>query len=300
MMKNTICIFSLIITAFLITCCNIEKVSKNPLINEEHTPTLNITRTVGVNSSQPTSTRTQIPITLQPSPSGQVSILNSDQIEKTLASYLMNPETKTQKVFFDAIPGKTTVNEIDNNLSYLNLQEIKNVNLGNGTIITSYTIKSGLSVQINYHIINNIVESLRIRILPNKDVNGSTSEWMFFSPEVLIQQYGEPSRIDFILDWGPNSLFEMKMFFDKEKLIVKYVGFDVIPRNIESKAICPLQIQFDEIDVWMGKNPVGAPETAGVSIEDATGLTINQFSDLLKRKQMNACILLDRNKFPIE
>jgi hypothetical protein len=114
---------------------------------------------------------------------------------------------------------------------------------------------------------------------------------------MLIKNYGNPSQVIFALDWGERSFFEMDLYFEKSDLIVQYVGEDIIPRKKGSPEICPLKAQFRAVRVWIGKNPIDPP-LPGIPLEDATHMTLDEFSNLMLGDPDYACFTLDGTQFP--
>jgi len=195
------------------------------------------------------------------------------------------------------IPGKTDLGEVTDILTHLGL-EIKSTTLDSKDFYGfKFDFDSGLSIIATLTMTNEIVRNLRIDISPEKQKAGVPREWLAYSPETLINRYGRPSRVVFALDWGPRSYFEMDMYFDSVDLIVVYSGHDIIPRQKGSPQVCPLTAQFETVDLWMGKDPVYPPRDA-VSLEEASGRTIKEFSELMTGNPAKACFVLNGEMFP--
>jgi hypothetical protein len=140
-------------------------------------------------------------------------------------------------------------------------------------------------------------EYLRVDIGPEKQVVGVKREWLAYSPETLINRYGRPSRVVFALDWGPRSFFDMVMYFRTQDLIVEYAGYDVVPWQQGVPWVCPTNLHYDTIRIWMGKNPV-YPPSGGSPVDQATYLSIDSFSALMLGDSDKACFPLNLEVFP--
>lgn len=138
---------------------------------------------------------------------------------------------------------------------------------------------------------------MRIYITPETPKEGVPREWSAYSPETLISRYGKPSEVGFFMDWGPRSFFDMVMAFDQVDLIVEYSGYDLIPRKKGSPKVCPLSAQFESVILWMGKEPVHPPDV-GVLLEEATSLTMEEFSELMTGNPGKACLIVKGDVFP--
>lgn len=225
-------------------------------------------------------------------------MLEPEQAEETIRVLLQEPNDCNAPCFWEITPGKTSFGEATNIFSRLRLHPQFTYAEGNRKFYdVDYVFDSGLSIDIILTIQDNIVENLRLNILPEENKTSSPRGWSAYSPETLISRYGEPSRVVFALDWGPRSYFEMDMYFDTVNLIVVYAGYDIIPRQKGSPQICPLTAQFNIVSLWMGENPVSPPSDA-IPLEDATDMTLEEFSKLMTGDPNKACFVLKGEVFP--
>jgi len=84
------------------------------------------------------------------------------------------------------------------------------------------------------------------------------------------------------------------MYIDASDLIVGYYGIDMNPWMF-----CPLTDTFFSVRLWMGQNP---PQTPGglfetVPLEEATSLTMDQFTQLMLGSPDQACFALNEDAF---
>ncbi len=199
----------------------------------------------------------------------------------------------------DMITQQTSTDEMTALFSHLGLNlHHTSVEDGRDHYSFAYRFDSGLALSTIVTTKSTILENFKLTLTPtaNEDLSKSR-EWVTYSPETLIKSYGNPSEVNFVLDWGATSFFEMDMYFEKSDLIVQYVGEDIIPRKKGSAEVCPLKSYFSAIQVWIGKNPLDPP-LHGIPLEVATSMTINEFSNLMLGDPNHACFTLDETQFP--
>ena len=272
------------ITGTQITVPNTISPSNTFALNETGTP-------LPAPSLTPTLSPTRTP-TAPPQPT-----LAPEQARKIIMTVLQEPVDCAAPCFWGIIPGKTELGEANDILTHLGL-EIKSTTLDNKDFYGfKYDFDSGLSVITTLTVTKDIVRNLRVDIGPEKQVVGVKREWLAYSPETLINRYGRPSSVVFALDWGPRSFFDMVMYFDAVDLIVEYSGYDIIHKEKGSPRICPLTAQFEAVNLWMGKDPV-YPPGGGVPLEEATGMTMEEFSKVITGDPDKACFELNGEMSP--
>lgn len=241
----------------------------------------------------PTSTSTFTPTETATLP----ATLESEQAKETIRTLLQDSVDCEAPCFWGITPRQTTLSEAINIFTHLGLQVESTIFQGKDFYGIEHEFDNGLSISITLTIQDDFVKNLRVDMLPEKSSAGVPRMWSAYSPETLINRYGPPSKVDFFLDWGPNSLIEMDMYFDTVDLIVSYGGYNIIPRQKSSPHFCPLTAQFDSVRVWMGKDPYEPPSEL-VPLEKATSMTLEDFSDLMKGNPNKACFILDAEEFP--
>jgi hypothetical protein len=240
------------------------------------------------------STLTNIPtLTITP-----INTLEPEVANEKIKNFLTEPIDCTAPCFWGITPGQTTAEEARNIFKYFGLQVSSIPYAGKIYDSIDYNLTSGLSLSVTLTIKDDIVENIQIKITPEEQKTDIPKEWLAYSPETLIKRYGQPSRIDFLADWGPRPLFSMQMYYDEEDLIIQYTGFDLLEGDQKSSLqFCPLTAQFDGVWLWVGKNPHNPPGK-GVSLEDATSLTLEDFSKIMTGNPDNACIQINGDLFP--
>jgi hypothetical protein len=88
----------------------------------------------------------------------------------------------------------------------------------------------------------------------------------------------------------------MSIYYDALNLIVEYDGFELI--SLEELLVCPLSMQFEYIRIWMGKEPF-YPPPEGVSLEQATTMTMAEFSQRMTGDPDQACFTLTEAVIPV-
>lgn len=275
----------IIATIFALSGCVTNNLPLTP--SEEKTQTLIPLITLPSSTFTPPSIATPTsPATLEP-----------EQAKEIIRTLLEEPKDCPAPCFWTITPGETALGEAKNVLAHLGL-EIKRVNYeGNDYYGVGYDFDDGLSVTVTLTVQDELVKNLRVDILPGEEKAGDPRGWLAYSPETLVNRYGAPSKVVFALDWGPRSFFEMNMYFDSVDLIVEYTGYNIIPNQKSSPQICPLTAQFGAVHLWLGENPINPPADA-VPLEQATFLTMKEFSQLILSNPSKACFTVKSEVFP--
>lgn len=231
-------------------------------------------------------------MTLTPPPT-----LLPEQAKGAITTLLKEPMDCDAPCFWGVIPGQTTFSEAKNIFNHLGLQIKRTIYEGKDFYGVSYDFDSGLSVLVTLTVQDMVVMELRVDINPETQKTGVLREWSTYSPEALIQQYGTPSKVDFALEWGPRSFFAMDIYFETVELIVEYTGYEIVGGTRTMPQICPLTDQFSSVRIWMGKDPQNPPPD-GVLLEEASSMTVEEFSELMKGSLDTSCFSLDGEMFP--
>lgn len=245
-------------------------------------------------SPLPTATITHVPTQTAILP---IHTMQPELAKETINTLLQQPGDCKAPCFWGITPGKTTLNDARNIFSHfaLPIQSISG-NEDSGIYQVDYSPDTDLSLSIIFSAQDKVVSNIRILITPEIKSEGIPRLWLAYSPETLINRYGSPSRVEFAIDWGPRSYFEMDMYFDRYDLIVQYAAHDLIPRAKGSPWVCPLSAQFDSVWLWMGKTPLHPPPEA-VPLNDAISLTMEEFSKVIKGDPHKACFKLRAEAF---
>lgn len=287
-MKPINCISLLLAIALGLSGC----VSAGPTIMPTQTgtplpsPTLLSPTFTSTFTPAPTSTAT-LPATLEP-----------EQAKETIRSLLQEPVDCEAPCFWGITPGQTTLEEAINIFTHLGFQVKSTTYQGKDFYGIEYDFDDGLSISVILTIQNEIVENLRIKMHPEKQKPGATREWLAYSPEILIQRYGSPSRVEFSLGRVDNPSHAMILYFESVKMIILYLGREEGFLNDKATLeVCPLINQFDYIEIWLGDDPQ-YPPLPEVPLEEATSLKMEEFSNLMTGDPRKACFNLKEEAFP--
>jgi len=189
---------------------------------------------------------------------------------------------------FGIIPGKTTYSEARVIFYWLRLPITADIEMGykekETTIFVRFTLDNG--------IIKNIVMDIT---LPGYKIVSDPRNWQAYSPETLMKKYGNPTNVGFKLNFPTEGGFEKggawyDMVFDYEpqNMVIEYnQGLTQDGKFIKA---CPLSDQYSNVRIFLGKDLSGLyPPVLGVPLEQATTLTMDQFSALLQQKTQPAC-----------
>jgi hypothetical protein len=70
----------------------------------------------------------------------------------------------------------------------------------------------------------------------------------------------------------------------------------MVPWQANSLEVCPPIAPFDFVRIWIGQNPEQPPRSA-VPLEVATGITLEEFAELITGDPETACIKLKSDVF---
>jgi hypothetical protein len=285
MMKKNNRIYIVLFLTWVITGC------RSPLLIGKSTIDVQPTKSVTI-----LATSTYLPTLFTTKTQTPVATLASEVANKTIKKLLQETSDCSAPCFWGIVPRKTTSEEAKKKFDYYGLKTVIISNKGKDYYNITHDVGDGLNVSATLPIQNNLVDSIRIYINPEKQKPGFTREWLAYSPETLINRYGTPSRVDFFADYGPGPFFTMQMYFDAEDLIVQYSSSEVILNKEGFARVCPLTLQFDTAWLWMGKNPQDPPGY-GIPLEEATKITRDEFANIMTGDPKNACFTFNENVF---
>lgn len=223
--------------------------------------------------------------------------LEPEQAKEIINTLLQEPVDCLAPCFWGIAPGQTTLDEAENIFTRLGLP-INSATLDNKEFYgIAYDFNDGLSIRVILTVQDEVVKNLRVGI-NNTFQAESPRRWSAYSPETLISRYGSPSRVEFFLGRvAPTPTHSMEMYFEQVKLIVQYIGINMLNVNLPKVEICPLTNQVDYIEIWMGDDPQ-YPPSPSVPLEEAALLTLEEFSELMMGNPDTACFNLREEAFP--
>jgi len=219
-MKLFHCLGLLLVASGLLAGCISQESTAPPIRTETQFSSPTSIPTISpVSTLQPTQTMTLTPpVTLEPG-----------QVENTVKTLLQEPVDCEAPCFWGIMPGKTTFGEAQNLFLRLGLNLRFTLAEGGKEFYgVIYDLSKGSEITPVLTVQDNIIKNLKIGINPTEQKAGTSREWSAYSPETLIERYGTPSKVNFASDWGPQSFFEMDMYFDNFDLIVHYSVYGFI------------------------------------------------------------------------
>ena len=199
----------------------------------------------------------------------------------------------------ESFPAKLIFNEAKTLFSRLGFTPFEGTDPNSGREFYSIAYESSIGRRSNVSLIpsNHLVANIIITPDIVKQKEGETWEWTAYSPETLIKKFGKPSRVYFSLDWGPNFVITMILYFDSSDLIALYSGYNMIPGRPHSPQVCPLTAPFDDVRLWMGEAPPDPPLFPRMPLEKVTALTLDQFTQLMLGDPQQACFIVNGDLF---
>jgi hypothetical protein len=253
-------------------------------------PTITDTKTPVPTETVRLSTATLSP-TLNPTP---LESMSPEKARETIQPLLKEPMNCEVPCFWGIIPGKTPLNGAKTFFSSLCFTPKE----GEDFYSIAYKPDNGVGFSVIFYTSGNIIENIKLTPDIAKPTEGSPREWIAYSPETLIERFGSPSRVEFAIDNGPNYVIVMTMYFEPSQLIALYSGYNMLPERPHSPKLCPLTAPFDYVRLWIGQNPTDPPSFETVSLEDATSLSMDQFTLLILGDPQKACFTINGDMFP--
>ena len=265
--------------------------------------------TVGTPSPSPTvipPTTTHTPRPTQTATLTPPATLEPEQAEAALRKLLQKPDCLAP-CFWGIIPGQSTASEVYGIFTHLGLPFEHTVESDSKEFYALLRkFDSGLKLSIGLELQNGIVTNVGVYFSPeNSEGPTAPREWLAYSPETLIRQYGTPSKVDF---WGtqareladaPYLAYGLNMHFDAVDLVIEYYSaYDYVKADPTTGLVrvCPLTDQFQSIRIWPGTDPEPYL-SAGFPLEEAASMTLEEFSELMIGDAETACFDLNKEIF---
>lgn len=260
---------------------------------QAETPTLSPT------PIHPTSTSTFTPTSTVTVTSTLPATLEPEHAKELVRTFLQGHVDCKAPCFWGIEPGLTTFDEAINTFTHLGIRlKFTATTDGKDFYAAIYNLDNGIRVSLVIGIQNNTVKTLDVEININDTSQmGTPRKWSAYSPETLISRYGPPSRVDFFLGRVASTpTHSMILYFETVHLIVEYLGTNIL-NDGPGLEICPLTNKVDFLKIWMGDDP-RHPPSLGVPLEEATSLTLGEFSKLMTGNPGQACFKLKEDAFP--
>jgi hypothetical protein len=297
--------FSLIaVFALLISACG---GSPSATVTKEasvtHKPTITITLAPTL---RPTATETPIPT------------LTSDERILQVREWLVTNAGCRLPCWWGIELGRTTLDDLSN---FLDRIGAKSSAYEDGGAVLHYAAGFDLEQE---HVFNTIAfqekdEMIIAIVIDAHGFNDSPNfknVWAAFSPERIIAEYGAPSRV-----WvwsrstvhegspGPTMPYSIWFFYDHLEILVRYSG------QVKYEPIykmCPVFNEqgnlSDDIDMYLQAPEANTPledlptvknnTNHAISLEDAAGISLNEFYELFTRPGIEPCFETPRSIWP--
>jgi hypothetical protein len=243
------------------------------------------------NTFKPRNTKLPLPTTTYP----PFNTLDPESVKETMQPLLKDPFNCSVPCFMGFTPGKTTINEVKTFFIPMGFRYREGKDQYSNRYYYSIGYEDSINRDSNVTFLSSdfVVENIEITPAITKQKDGATREWSAYSPETLIRKYGQPSRVEFAIDWGPSITLSMILFYDKLDFIVLYSGSGMFPGHPNSPRLCPLTAPFDFVSFFMGPESGNPPILSSVPLEKATSLSVDQFTKLLLDNPRDACMTLN-------
>ncbi len=263
-------------------------------------PTATLRPTTATPSNTPTTTQSAtptLPATLEP-----------QQVGVAIGEWLKSPPCRAP-CFWGITPEQTTRDEALRFFSHLGLPAFKTAQDGNEFFDYEYKFESGTSINVALATQEQRLWTASVRIQPHVSQGPpAPREWLSYSQETLIRQYGTPSQVDIVGGGTPHEagvklalFYILDMYFDAAKLIVEYESVGGLVKTDPATGlvrVCPVTDQFDLVHIWVGKYPYYPPVHTN-PIEKATSMTAEEFSTLMTGKAEQACFNVSGDYFDL-
>ncbi|HNB51374.1 MAG TPA: hypothetical protein PK530_05505 [Anaerolineales bacterium] len=276
---------------------------------------LNSTETLSpsVTPTQTTTPRpsaTPLPLTDTPTSSPTLTptwtplpTLGPEQAQEILNTLLRETDGCLVPCFWGIIPEQTTFTEAKGIFAHLGLRmELINTQDSKEFFEITYDPGSNFSMSLTLTKQKDLVKHIRVYITPELDQADVPRGWLAYSPETLIAQYGLPTQIVFFVDRPrdanaePKAWYHMVMYYENLDFIVMYGRPEIHP-PLSLLPICPITDAYNNVQLWLGHEPENPPQF-GVSLEEATSMTIEEFAALMTGDPDSACFELKGELFP--
>lgn len=273
------------------------------------------TRT-SIPTPSPTVTSTTIPPTATPTP---VPTLNPTERQLYLEERLPTNNDCALPCWLGIIPGKTTWQEARTFVRYLGIGRMSELELEDGETLHSF---GGFDFEIprllqRFYLLEQaeLVKGLALMIEGDKAPKEFQTVWVFYSPRNIMLEYGPPSRV--WLDTtsetpGDVHGYGLILAYDEIGIIIHYEGF--LTKIGSNLRFCPrfeegMDIEYMEVYLQAADDPRPLDEFGGVldrhylieqgkRIEEASGLSEQQFYELFAQTEQPACFTSPADIWP--
>ncbi len=330
--KNKNIVISMLFTSILISCISVIQPTK-PLIISHPSQTTIIKKTITTTKIMLTSTLTPsatpkptimmsvtptvIPTIHLPSPTFGPTFTLTER-NSLIINLLEKNSDCLLPCFWDFTPGTTTWEEVSKFMYYMgDYPPFKAIFDNNSLYTVEYQDDGDLGINLGFYVNEELVDFIMSQIIVKNDSKLLNNFERVYSLSSFMMKYGQPSRIWLMLVTGeieyPSSTYLMIwLFYDQKGYAIIY--YDSAERAGENYQICPNKplieaknpLQF-ELFMQDAKNPspleniytlLGMKISDYKSIDEATGIDVTDFYNLIINGNDNACITTPRSIWP--
>jgi hypothetical protein len=306
-LRNTIVI--ILYALSLYGCAGLNKstsalIPTKELVMTPLTPSITLTTSVTATRAKPsvTTTITSLPIPTYTPTLTKPPTLTSTERDDALLQLLATANDCNAPCLFGIVPGKTTIDELENHF-YTTFGEgltTKDVNGRIQSYAISFNLADHLLNSTEFRIRSGVVYQIDTLLDHLFDPAVKPEEWSAFSLRNILESYGMPSRVEFYLDTphepvsNPGVIYSYTLFFSTSDTIVTYYGGQ--KENIAILRICLLEEQPTHMEMHIAWQPYIEGSDDGVTLENATSLSIQGFYNLMMNDP-HGCIDLKTDAF---
>lgn len=260
------------------------------------------------------TTPTLLPITQTPTVAPTLSL---DEREALILELLKTPSGCELPCWWGIVPGQTSWAETQKFMEHLNAKTSIYSTSGNNVVHSGGVdfAKHSIYNRVTFTEQGGMVEGITINSFSNNPSVWKT-DWASYSPEQIISKYGQPDRAwlgtasSFVESGGSSMPYTLWLFYDNLGFAVQYDG---VVKYEPVYRICPAFGEngqlLDEIDLFLSKpsNHTPLEQFANVrpekmkyirSIDEATGLNVEEFYKLFTQGDKPACFETPRDIWP--
>lgn len=204
--------------------------------------------------------------------------------------------------FWGIVPGQTQLGQVQ---AWAAANEIELRNPTPNHFDFGYSPAVGLGASVLLEVEEDVITGLEAEILGFEDPTILKSSYLAFSPEAILQAFGEPSQIGINTE-GPHEpnapqdkvLFDFTFFYDEINFTIYFSG-GPIDRSINNTyELCPGKDKLTYIRLWLGDYRKGMPNRGYITtLDEITTITTDEFTKQLSESPDNFCFSLDPSRY---
>lgn len=256
-------------------------------------------------SSTPISSST-FTVTPSPSPvpsptSSPVPTLELTPFADEIHAFLTQGEDCSSPCVFGIVPGQTSLEDAMKTFSWLRHPLLEKTYPNDSKFYNTVigVKEKDLSINVDLFIEKRVVKNMIVGISLSAHKRVSDIDaWKAFSPKMILEKYGVPSRVGIYLSFPTEEGFplytawyDMIFFYDKQNFAIMY--FHGLVREEDFINACPATDLFSSVKIYYGKD-LENPPFDGLPLGKVTSLTLEQFVDLLKEESGFDCFKISK------